>query len=378
MAEAQPKLIFLVTEDWFFRSHFLGRARAAKAAGYEVVVAARFGADRGWIDDEGFRAVHLNFNRAGLNPLAELATVRAIRGLYRTEKPALVHHVALKPIFYGTAAGLSCGMRRIVNAPVGLGFVFTSQSLKARLLAPMVKLAMRAMLNPRGSRVVFENGDDRDHVVRSGVVAAGAAVLIRGAGVDVEEVRPTPEPGGRLTVLMLTRMLADKGVREFVEAARQIRRGAHPDARFLLVGEPDLANPSTLTEVELRGWHDEGIVEWLGFRSDVPALLAASHVVVLPSYREGLPKALLEAMAAGRPVVATDVPGCRDVVRHGDNGLLVPARDARSLAQAIGVLLADKPMRLRMGARGRLKAEQEFSADIVNARTLALYESMLR
>lgn len=373
MAAGRPRLIYLITEDWFFSSHFIERARAARAAGYDVVIASRYAEGHAWIAQEGFRPVSLNFNRGGVNPFREIATVARIWRLYRQERPALVHQVALKPILYGSMAALLAGVPHIVNAPVGLGFVFTSHHRRARWLLPFVRWSLQLLLNPRGSKTVFENADDLRLFVDGGAVRAGDACLIRGAGVDIDRIRPSPEPEGPLTVLMVARMLADKGVREFVEAARMLRR-RDPSMRFLLAGSPDHLNPSSIDEAELRRWHAEEIVEWHGFRGDVAAMLASSHIVALPSYREGLPKALLEAMAAGRPIVTTDVPGCRDAVRDGENGLLVAARDAQALADAIARLAGDKDMRRRMGAAGRSRAEAEFSADSVNRQTLVLYD----
>ncbi len=373
------RLLYLITEDWFFCSHFLERASAARAAGYEVLVLARTGdgvhAQR--IRDAGLRLLPLRVQRRSTNPLAELGVVRQVLAVYRRERPDLVHHVALKPILYGTLAARLCGLHAVVNAPVGMGFVFTSTSWRARLLRPLVRAGLRTLLDPPGARVVFENPDDLAALVDDHLVRREDCVLIRGAGVDTVRFRPTPEPAGEPVVTLVARMLRDKGVHEFVEAARLLRaRGIA--ACLQLVGEPDPGNPAAIPEAELRVWHEQGVVRWLGRREDIPQLLAASHVVCLPSYREGLPKSLLEGLAAGRPLVATDVPGCREAVIDGDNGLLVPARDAPALADALARLLHDPGLRARMGARGRALAEASFSTPRIVAQTLALYDGMLR
>jgi glycosyltransferase involved in cell wall biosynthesis len=257
-----------------------------------------------------------------------------------------------------------------------MGFVFSSRSRLATILRPLVRAALRALLNPPGSRVVFENPDDLESAARRRLVRREDAVLIRGAGVDTERFRPTPEPAGTPTVVLIARMLWDKGVGEYVEAGRLLKaKGV--GASLILVGAPDARNPAAISEAQLRAWHEEGIVQWLGYRADIAEILAHCHIVCLPSYREGLPKCLLEAMAAGRPIVATDVPGCREAVRNGDNGLLVPSRDTEALAGALEALIGDPLLRRRYGDRGRRRAETEFATRVVNEATLGLYQEML-
>ncbi len=367
---APKRLIVLITEDWFFLSHFLERALAARAAGYDVVVAARDNGNADRIRAQGLRFVSLPFDRRGLNPLRELRTVLAIRALYRAETPAVVHHIALKPIIYGS---LVAGRAGVVNAPVGMGFVFASDRPLARLLRPLVQGLLKLLLNPRGSRVVFENADDLGALVSDGMVRRPDAVLIRGAGVDTDAIQPASEPDGPVRVVLVARMLRHKGIEDFVAAAR-ILHSQQPELRFTLVGGPDPENRASLTEEELQAIAREGVVDWLGFRSDVADILAASHIAVLPSYyREGLPKVLLEAMAAGRPVIATDVPGCREAVVEGRNGFIVPPRDPEALAAAIGRLAGDRDLRRQMGIAGRMLAESEFSTRRVVAETLSVY-----
>lgn len=371
-----PTLLYLVTEDWFFCSHFIERAKAARAAGYDVVVVTRVAEHGDKIRAAGLRLVPFNHDRRGINPLAELARLWRLVAIYRRERPALAHHVALKPVLYGTLAAWLARVPAIVNAPVGMGYVFSSADRLARLLRPAVSTALRLLLNPRGSRVVFENGDDLRALCARGFVRARDAVLIRGAGIDLDEFRPQPEPAGEPVVLLTARMLRDKGVAEFAEAAR-ILRDAGVAARFRLVGAQDWANRAAIPEAVLRGWVEEGLVEWLGHRSDIARQIADSHVMCLPSYREGLPKSLLEAAAAGRPIVTCDVPGCREIVRDGDNGLLVPPRDAVALAAALKTLIESPELRARLGARGRRRAEEEFSNGRVVGETLELYRQLM-
>ncbi|EJN00857.1 glycosyltransferase family 4 protein [Herbaspirillum sp. YR522] len=366
------KILYVITADWFFCSHFMARAMAARDAGYEVVVAARAGEHVDEIVRAGLGFIDLKVSRRGVNPFSELATVLALWKIYRHQRPHIVHHIALKPILYGTLAALLGPRPHVINAPVGMGFVFTSPRLLARCLKPLIMLGMRRLLNPRGSRVVFENADDLGAAVQQGLVRRSDTVLIRGAGVDTDEVETLAEPVGPVRVILAARMLWDKGIEEFVGAARLVREKL-PDTRFLLVGSPDEGNPASIPPAVLQKWQREGVVQWLGHRTDVPELLAQAHIACLPSYREGLPKFLLEALAAGRAVVATDVPGCREAVEPGVNGLLVPARDTAALAAALCELVPDAQRRQAFGRAGRERAEKQFSSARVIAETLAAY-----
>jgi len=367
--------VFVVAADWFFASHFLNRARAAQKAGWQVSLLTRAGEAAESLRAEGIEVIDVPFERASLGVFSELATLLRLFSAYRRIRPDLVHHVALKPVVYGSLAARLAGVRRVVNAPVGMGFVFASEAPLARLLRPILRLLLRLALRNTPGRVIFENPDDQAEFIRAGVVKPESTVLIRGAGVELERFRPVPEPEGTVRVLLVARMVPEKGVREFVAAARLLReRGIK--AEFRLVGAPDPASRSTLSEAELRAMEADSAVRWLGNRSDIPELLANAHIVCLPSYREGLPKALLEALAAGRAVVATDVPGCREAVRHGVNGLLVPPRDARALAEALATLIQDREMRIRFGAEGRRLAETCFASEIICRQTLSVYEAL--
>jgi glycosyltransferase involved in cell wall biosynthesis len=364
-----------LTEDWFFRSHFMERALAAQAEGYDVTVLANDNGKSAQIEAAGLRFIAIPLVRRGLNPIVEFKTLRAIRAAYRALRPDVVHHVGLKPALYGSLAARLAGIRAVVNAPIGMGFVFTSKSIKSRVLRPLVRLALRLFLNPRGSKVIFENSDDLKSLVDEGAVRSQDAVLIRGSGIDVAAFQSAAEKEGPPIVSLVSRMLWDKGIGEFVAAARLLRT-ERVDARFWLVGASDPQNPAAISEDQLRRWNDEGAVEWLGQRDDVPAILAQSQIACLPSYREGLPRSLLEAMAAELPIVTTDVPGCREAVRHGENGLLAPARNSAALAAALKVLIMDAKLRRQFGSAGRRRAELEFASAIVIAETLAVYASV--
>lgn len=368
----RPLLLLVVTEDWYFWSHRRSVARAALAAGYDVVLASRFTEHRARIESDGVRTVNMTLRRAGRNPLGEAAAVLDLARLYRRLRPTVVHHVALKPVLYGSVAARLAGIRVVVNAITGLGYAFTGKGRKAAFFGVLARTAYRLALHGQNTWTIFQNEDDRTCFVNLGLVGQAQTVLIRGSGVDLVRFAPVPEPEGLPTVLYAGRMLWSKGVGDLVEAGRRLRhRGLA--FRIVLAGHSDIDNPEAIPDSQLRAWTDHGDAEWVGRVDDVAAAMAAAHVVVLVSEREGIPKVLVEAAGAGRPLIATDVPGCRDVVADGVNGCLVPVHDPSALADALGRLLDDAGLRARMGAASRCRAETEFSETYVVGETLALY-----
>ena len=368
----RPKLLFVVTEDWYFVSHRLPLAVAAQAAGFDVAVATRAGQQADAIRNAGIRLIPFALSRRGGNPLAE---VMALWRLYRRERPDLVHHVALKPVMFGALAAWLARVPAQVNAVAGLGWLFTSSSRIVRLVRPLLRWVLARLLNRPHSLTIVQNPEDQALLERSGV-SASRLRLIRGAGVDLQIFYPVIPPVEPVCIVLVARMLWDKGVGEFVEAARRLT-ASKVNARFVLVGDPDPANPASVPESTLRNWHGQHGVEWWGRREDMPAVLQAAHIACLPSsYGEGLPKSLLEAAACGLPIVTTDAPGCREVVRDGVNGLLVPVRDAAALAAALEKLIGDAALRCRMGEQSRVRAETEFGLETVIAQTLAVYREV--
>jgi glycosyltransferase involved in cell wall biosynthesis len=372
------RILYVVNVGWFFVSHRLVLAKAALAAGYEVHAATTITdpSERAAIVSAGIVLHDLNFDRSGFHPLDEWRTVRALLALYRGMCPQLIHHVSIKPILYGGLVARLAGVPAIVNAIPGLGYSFAGSSLPARARRALIMLGYRVALSHANSRVIFQNREHLDMFCDSGVVSRARTVLIRGSGVNVAQYVPSPEPVGPLTVLLASRMLREKGIFEFVAAARHLR-ATHRNVRFLLVGDVDPGNPGSIDVQQLRDWHAEGSVEWLGYRRDVADLLAQSHIACLPTYGEGLPKFLLEAAACARPLVTTDIPGCRDIARPGLNALLVPPRDPVALQAALHELLRDAELRRRFGAAGRALVEQEFSEERVLAQTLGIYRDLL-
>jgi glycosyltransferase involved in cell wall biosynthesis len=368
------KLLFFCTEDWFVCSHWLPHVAAARDAGYEVHVLTRVRKHGQRLEELGLTLIPLELSRRSRNPLAELRIIADLVRIYRRVRPDLVQHIAMKPVIYGTLAALFSRPRGIVNYIAGLGWLFTSSSLQARLL----RLPLAAVLRPllKRGQVIVENPSD--FAVIEGLGLPPARInRIPGAGVDMAEFLPAPEPDGVPVVAMACRMLWAKGVGEFVGAAELLKaRGIA--ARFALIGIPDGENPSSVPEAQLEAWRDAGTVEWWGHRADMPAVFAECSLVCLPTfYGEGVPKVLIEAAAAGRPIVATQIPGCREIVHDGVNGLLVPPRNAPALADAIAKLLADRPLRLSMGRRGREIAAAGFSVERVVEGTLEVYADLL-
>lgn len=357
-------------------SHRLPLALAARDAGFEVTVATRVSEHGDAIRTAGLNLIPFEWSRRGMNPLRELIVLIRLVLLYRREKPDLVHQVALKPVLYGSIAARMTGSLRVVNAIAGMGFIFSSTALLARLLRPLIVGAFRMLLGGRDRLLILQNPDDLQLLVDAKVTVADQVRLIRGSGVDPQYFTWSAEPAGVPLVVLASRMLWDKGIAEFVDAARLLRTEGVA-ARFVLVGDTDADNPAAVPPAQLAAWRDEGIIEWWGRRDDMPVVLASANLVCLPSYREGLPKVLLEAAACGRAIVATDVPGCREIVADGDNGLLVRVRDAVTLAAALGVLLTDPVRRQRMGQRGRDRVLAEFSEATVVAETLTVYRELL-
>jgi len=376
IASRRFKLLYLVTEDWFFWSHRLPMARAARDAGFDVVVACRVRDHGERIRGEGFRLAPLSLRRGSRNPFFDLVALSEIIALYRRETPDIVHHVAMKPVIYGSLAAAISGAQAVVNALTGLGYLFLSDEIVTRILRLPLRWMFRLLLNRKGSWLLLQNDDDAKLLVSQGIVDSSHIVIIRGSGVDCRRFVPGPEAPGILIAVLASRMLWDKGVGELIAAARTLRDRGAP-VRILLVGDPDSENPATIPIEQLEAWNREGIVEWRPRTDDVPAVLRGSHIAVLPSYREGLPKSLLEAAAAGLPIVASDVPGCREIARDGENAILVPVKDAEALADAIERLARDPDLRRRLGARGRELALASFTEEAVAAKTVALYRATL-
>jgi glycosyltransferase involved in cell wall biosynthesis len=368
------KILYLVAEDWYFVSHRLPMARAARSAGYEVHVATRVVECAHQIENEGFALHPIAWQRGSINPLQMMAAAIAVRGLYRKLQPDIVHHVAFAPAIIGSLAALGLPMAKL-NALAGLGFVFTSKTAKAQLLRLLTHHLLGFLLQRPGTMVLVQNPDDGAMVERLGV-AKDRIALIPGSGVDIELLTPLTEPDGPFTVAFVGRLLYDKGVEALVRAHEILnKRGVR--VRALLAGVPDPSNPASIPEPTLAHWRQRENLVLIGHVEDVRTVWAKAHVAILPSRREGLPKSLLEAAACGRPLIASDVPGCREIARHGVNALLVPPDDPEALAHAIATLMNDPDIRIRFGRASRQIVVADFSSARIADEIVALYARLL-
>lgn len=324
---------------------------------------------------QGFRWLEWNLKRRSMNPLHEMAAFLQLWGLYRRERPHLVHHLTVKPVLYGSLSAALSGIPAVVNAITGLGYLFLNDRLVTRLVRSIVTLAYRWLLNRPNGAVIFENETNRLQFIHGGLVGEERAYLIEGVGVDVSRFVPQPEPHDVPVVLFPARLLREKGVYTLIEAARLLKPRC--DVRIWLAGEVDEGNPGSVSVEEVRRWVEDGWVEWLGWQTDMPAIYAQSNLVVLPSWGEGIPTALLEAGACGRAVVTTDAPGCRDVIEDGYNGMIVAVEDAPALADAIQYLLEKPETRRQMGQNGRQRVVERFSDAVVHQQTWEVYSHLL-
>lgn len=366
------RLLFVVNADWFFLSHRLPLALAAMEAGFEVHLATAITDRAKEIEGYGIKLHPLSIDRRSANPMEAGKLLISLYFLIRTLSPAVVHLVTIKPVLFGGLAARLARVPRVIAAISGLGFVFTARGGRAHLRRLLVSSLYRLALSRKKVRVIFQNGDDQVILQRYAGIRDSQVVRIRGSGVDLSAWPVRALPDTPPIVMMASRLLKDKGVLEFVESARLLR--GYKSARFVLVGGIDAGNPTSLRREELEAWVEEGVIEWWGVRNDMPVVLPMAHIVVLPSYREGLPKGLVEAAACGRAVVTTDVPGCKDAIDPGVSGLLVEVRNPEALAAGIKTLLDDIQLLTSMGAAGRRLAEESFDIRGVIVQHLLLYQ----
>jgi glycosyltransferase involved in cell wall biosynthesis len=368
-----PRLLYVVTEDWAFLSHRLPMARAARDAGFEVHVATRVSNGAAAIEAERFVLHPIPFLRGSLSPVAALSTIAALRRVHREVKPALTHHVALQACVLGMLATLG-RPTACINAFIGLGYLFTSDSGRARTVRTLVGMLLRYLTNRKSCIALVQNNDDRAALMSLGV-APMQITLIPGSGIDINRFTPVPEPDGAPTFGFVGRLLDDKGIHTLV-AAHGLLRVRIPDAKLLIAGTPDPANPASVTDAEAKSWNERPGIAWLRHVDDIAGFWARAHIAVLPSRREGLPLSLMEAAACGRAMIASNVPGCREVVIHEETGLLFPVDDAPALADAMARLAADPLLRAHCAAAARKRVVEKFAADIIGKQIVELYRQL--
>ena len=372
------KVLLFANTDWYLYNFRLPLAEKIRSGGMEVVLVSPPGPYVKLLEAKGFRLVHLKMNRRGINPLVEIECIWRLIQIYKKEKPDLVHHFTIKSVLYGTVAAKASGVTSIVNAVAGLGYIFSSSAVYARMLRPLVKVMLRYSLAGASTRLIVQNPDDRNLLIQQGLVRDGQVQIIKGSGVDINRFAPVSDrPVDKVRILLATRLLWDKGVKEFVDAARKFRR-THENVEFLLAGEPDDGNPASVHQKHIKEWSADSVILPLGHVNDMSTLLKTVHIVVLPtSYGEGVPRILLEAAASGLPMVATNVAGCREIVIDGVTGFLVKPKDQSGLENAISKLIENRDIRCNFGEKARIKAVQEFNEVDVIQRTTDVYRDLL-
>lgn len=370
------KLLFVVTEDWYFCSHRLDLAQAAKAAGYDVAVACRVTNHAKQIEEAGVRLLPLKWDRSNNGLATQINDIRSLTALYRKERPDICHHVALKPIVLGGLAARICRIPRVISAVAGLGSAFVMQDVRARVLRHLIGIAIGAVANRPGWHFVFQNPDDRDSLISLGAADPKRVTIIPGAGVDTDRFEPfQPSRHEPMKFAVVSRMLTIKGIEDAVEASKILHaRGV--SHRLLLCGAPDPSNRACIPDYTLETWNELPTVSWLGHINDVRSIWRVANVALQPSLGgEGLPKSLLEAAACGRAIIATDVPGNREIAKHQKNALLVPIGDPCSLADAMQSFVSQPSLVSEFGCQSRIFVENNFSAKIINRLTRKLYDN---
>ncbi|NVJ92578.1 MAG: glycosyltransferase family 4 protein [Methylocystaceae bacterium] len=371
----RKKALIVVAEDWSFLSHRVPLARALKQDGYDVTIACRVQQKDNEIKKQGFNLIPLDLARESISPASALQTIKMLNALYRQEKPDVIVHSSLFLSLLGSIAGLLSGFKKNVNLITGLGFVFISQSLKTKIIRIAVKLTFRLFAYVKSITVVVQNKDDRQLFEHLGFIEGQNLHVIVGSGVDAQAFSPAAQEPVTQQVTFVGRILWAKGVAELVEAARLLKqRNQLP--KIVLVGDPDPGNPQSASQADMDQWTEEGLVECWGRRNDIADIYRSSTIAILPSWREGLPKSLLEAAACGLPMITTDVPGCREIVTNGENGLLVPLKSPEGLANAIEILINAPEMRQKFGRNARKLVEDELNDITIAAKTCAVVKQV--
>lgn len=376
----KPKVLLVSNSSWYLYNFRLPLIRDLRAQGYQVVLVAPHDDYTALIEAEGFTLHPWMVARRSVNPLAEAYAVVDLLRIYRREQPDLVHHFTIKACLYGTIAAKGARVYRVINAVTGLGHVFLGTRKRSRMLRKMIKPVYCATFKARRSIVVFQNASDQEKLIQLGMTDGDRARLIRGSGVDIDRFSPQGDSAGffhdPLQLLFPSRLIREKGTVELLQACKRLWADGI-ELELVVAGALDSGNRSALSDSELSDFESDSRIRCLGHVVDMKALYAASDIVVLPSWREGLSRALIEAASMERPIITTDVPGCRDVVDHGCSGLLVPLRDARAIELAVRLLIENPDLARRFGKAARQKVVAEFQVSLVNQTTLQHYIQLL-
>lgn len=373
----KPKIVFFITEDWYFYSHRLPLAIAAQKEGFDVYLITKKISHSDLIRKHGINVINLDLRRGEVSLFSDILMFMKLINILQKIKPDIIHNVALKPILYGNMAALLTNVHSSINSFAGLGYIFISNSLKAKVINSILKIVFRIILNGKNNRIIFQNEDDLKLMVSKKFVKKNISTIIRGSGVDKKKFRYTVENNNTQNIVLASRLLWDKGIGEFVKASKIIKKKNYKNLRFIIVGKIDDQNPSSISKKKLLYWQGKKIIEWWGFNEDINKVYEQSNIVCLPSYREGLPKSLIEAAACGRAIITTDVPGCREIVINDYNGKLVPKKNASLLAKAILELINDNYMRNRMGKNGLKYFKDNFTIEHIVSQHMLIYLDQL-
>ncbi|QQQ30507.1 glycosyltransferase family 4 protein [Chryseobacterium indoltheticum] len=363
--------------DWFFISHRLCIAQQACKQGWNVYVACEDTGRSSEIKVDGINFINFKFSRSGINPIKEIKTLRQFYKIYKTVNPDVVHHITLKPVTYGSIISKLLNIKGVVNAVSGLGYNFTGD--RQGIIQKMMISLMRFGFNRSNVTVIFQNADDQKALKDLNIISDNNSIVrIKGSGVDLNQFSESPFPSfDRIKVLLPIRMLWDKGVKELREASELLKDKYKNKLQIILSGLADEDNKAGVPASYLNDWQDKDFVLWVGYQKNMVQIYQDSHIVILPSYREGMPKTLIEACAVGRPIITTDAIGCRECVDEGVNGFKVPVYSIKELADAIEKLLLHPDLIKTMGRESRLKAEKEFDVNQVIEKHLKIYSNFL-
>lgn len=371
------KLFIVVNVDWFFLSHRLPVALVAQAAGWDVTIVTADTGKLHVIKEKGLKVIDLPMSRSGMNIVEELNTLSFLYKLYEREQPAVVHHVGMKTILWGTLAAKFSKVHGVVNAISGLGGFFADDN--KGVLSMIMPKVLKFSHNRPNLLCIFQNEDDWSLYVKHGIIKHDQGRFIKGSGVDLKDYCYTPEPKeGKIKVIITARMIVEKGIFLLTEAAERLRGKYENNVEFLLVGGLD-DHPGSITEQQLKEVCDGKYIQWLGYRTDVRDLLKQSHIVAFPSYyMEGLPKSLIEADAIGRPIITSNSVGCKETVVDGVNGFLIKPKDVDALTQKLDLLISNTELRQKMGRESRKYAEEYFDIEVVKERHLSIYNELIK
>ena len=370
------KILLVANTCWYLVNFRLPLLRDLSSEGFIVEAVAPHDQYTSYLEAEGIKVHHWGLSRRSINPLPEFLALVDLFLIYRREAPQLVHHFTIKACLYGTIAAKCARIYRVVNSVTGLGHLFVSRRKRTRVFRRILQPLYRSVFSARRSTVVFQNADDQERLILLGITNSHRSRLIRGSGVDIDHFQPILDSAGNfsspLKILFPSRLIREKGIQNLLEACQSLWSLGF-SLELHIAGVLDDGNPSSLRPSELDLLRSESRIRFLGHVDDMRSLYESSDVVILPSWREGLSRSLIEAASMERPIITTDVPGCNDVVEHGRTGLLVPLLDSHAIALSIILLIRNPDFARRLGQAARLKVVKEFQVSLVNSHTIEQY-----